>query len=195
MQRLMFVSFLALSGIVNAADDLPSGVTNSQNPADDSLTPAESLARMTVPDGFSVTLFAGEPDIRRPTAFDFADPGRLWVVENYSHPKWSEDTATDRIVILEDTDNDGRFDKRKIFYDNGRFLTGLAVGHGGVWIANTPALSFIPDRDGDDRPDSDPEVMLDGFQVSSNNVLNNFHWGPDGWLYGAIGLSSKSLVG
>lgn len=186
---------LSLPLFTAAADDLPDGVANSQHPADVSLTPAESLARMTVPDGFSVTLFAGEPDIRRPIAFDFDDRGRMWVVENYSHPKWKNENATDRIVILEDTDNDGQFDKRTIFYDQGRYLTGLAVGHGGVWIANTPELSFIPDRNGDDKPDSAPEVMLDGFQVSSNNVLNNFHWGPDGWLYGAIGLSSKSLVG
>lgn len=191
---VLFIVF-SLPLFTAAAEDLPSGVSNSQNPADISLTPAESLARITVPDGFSVTLFAGEPDVRRPIAFDFDDRGRLWVVENYSHPKWTEDNATDRIVILEDTDNDGQFDKRKIFYDEGRYLTGLAVGHGGVWIANTPELSFIPDRDGDDQPDSDPVVMLDGFQISSNNVLNNFHWGPDGWLYGAIGLSSKSLVG
>lgn len=191
----LLIALLFSLPLIVTADDLPNGVSNSQNPADVSLTPTESLARITVPDGFSVTLFAGEPDIRRPIAFDFDDRGRLWVVENYSHPKWKEDNATDRIVILEDTDNDGRFDKRKIFYDEGRYLTGLAVGHGGVWLANTPELSFIPDRDGDDQPDSDPEVMLDGFQVSSNNVLNNFHWGPDGWLYGAIGLSSKSLVG
>ena len=194
--RIWSLLLLACTNIgTAAADNLPAGVANSQNPADVSLTPAESLAQMTVPDGFNVTLFAGEPDIRRPIAFDFDDRGRLWVVENYSHPKWSEDNATDRIVILEDTDNDGQFDKRTIFYNEGRYLTGLAVGHGGVWIANTPELSFIPDRDGDDQPDSGPEVMLDGFQISSNNVLNNFHWGPDGWLYGAIGLSSKSLVG
>ena len=54
---------------------------------------------------------------------------------------------------------------------------------------------FIPDRDRDDMPDSEPVVILDGFEVSSNNVLNNFHWGPDGWLYGAIGLNPTSLVG
>ena len=47
----------------------------------------------------------------------------------------------------------------------------------------------------DDKPDSEPIVMLDGFQRSTNNVLNNFHWGPDGWLYGAIGLASQSRVG
>jgi putative membrane-bound dehydrogenase-like protein len=176
-------------------DDLPPGVVNTQNPKDLSLSPAESLKRMTVPDGFHVTLFAGEPDLRRPIAFDFDDRGRLWVVENYSHPVWKPDGGSDRILILEDSNHDGQFDRRKVFWSKGRYLTGIAVGHGGVWIANTPELAFIPDRDGDDVPDSEPIVMLDGFQKSTNNVLNNFHWGPDGWLYGAIGLSTVSLVG
>ncbi|MDP6469203.1 MAG: c-type cytochrome [Pirellulaceae bacterium] len=177
------------------ADDLPRGVVNTQDPNDVSLSPQESLARITVPDGFHVTLFAGEPDVRRPIAFDFDDRGRLWVVENYSHPEWNPDGAKDRILILEDSDNDGEFDRRTVFWDKGRYLTGIAVGHGGIWIANTPELSFIPDRDFDGIPDSDPVVMLDGFQRSKNNVLNNFHWGPDGWLYGAIGLADPSSVG
>lgn len=176
------------------ADDLPEGVVNTQNPEHRSLSPEESLARITVPEGFHVTLFAGEPDIRRPIAFDFDDRGRLWVVENYSHPKWDEDSATDRVIILEDADHDGRFDKRTVFWDKGRYLTGIAVGSSGIWLANTPELIFIADRNRDDVPDSQPEVVLDGFQKSTNNVLNNLHWGPDGWLYGAIGLSSKSLI-
>ena len=175
--------------------DLPAGVVNTQNPADVSLSPAQSLERITVPDGFHVTLFAGEPAIRRPIAFDFDDRGRLWVVENYAHPKWEKDNATDRVIILEDTNHDGQFDQRTVFWDKGRYLTGIAVGHGGIWLANTPELTFIPDRNGDDKPDSDPVAMLDGFQISSNNVVNNFHWGPDGWLYGAIGLASPSMVG
>lgn len=197
-RALLLLMSNALSGLFGAttyADELPAGVANTQNTVDVSLTPQESLARFTVPDGFHVTSFAAEPNIRRPIAFDFDDRGRLWVVENYSHPNWDKNNATDRIVILEDTDNDGKFDERKIFYDKGRYLTGIAVGHGGVWIANTPELSFIPDRDENDQPDSNPEVLLDGFQISNNNVLNNFHWGPDGWLYGAIGLSSNSHVG
>jgi putative membrane-bound dehydrogenase-like protein len=194
--RLVTTIILAcLCGLAVHADDLPSSVVNTQNPNDVSLSPQESLARITVPDGFHVTLFAGEPDLRRPIAFDFDDRGRIWVVENYSHPVWKKDEATDRILILEDTDNDGQFDKRKVFWDKGRYLTGIAVGHGGVWIGNTPELSFIPDRDGDDVPDSEPIVMLDGFRVSTNNVLNNFHWGPDGWLYGALGVDDPSHVG
>ena len=134
-------------------DDLPEGVSNSQNPEDVSLTPEESLQRITVPDGFEVTLFAAEPDIRRPIAFDFDDRGRLWIVENYSHPNYDPDNRTDRVVILEDTNQDGRFDKRKIFWDEGRYVSAIAFGYGGIWLGNTPELMFIPDRDYDDIPD------------------------------------------
>jgi putative membrane-bound dehydrogenase-like protein len=177
------------------ADELPAGVTNTQNPADISLTPQQSLEKITVPAGFNVTLFAGEPDLRRPIAFDFDDRGRLWVVENYAHPVWDKDNQSDRILIFEDTDNDGTFDTRKVFWDKGRYLSAIAVGYGGVWVGNTPELTFIADKDADDVPDGPPVAVLDGFQISSNNVLNNFHWGPDGWLYGAIGLSQKSKIG
>jgi putative membrane-bound dehydrogenase-like protein len=179
----------------SVADDLPPGVVDTQDPNDVSLSPEESLARITVPEGFKVTLFAGEPDLRRPIAFDFDDRGRLWVVENYSHPYFERETGSDRILILEDTDHDGEFDKRTVFWDKGRYLSGIAIGHGGVWIANTPELCFIPDRDGDDVPDSEPVVVLDGFVRTQNNVFNNFHWGPDGWLYGAIGIQATSFVG
>lgn len=178
-----------------AAQELPNGVVNTQNPADISLTPLESLERLSVPPGCHATLFAGEPELRRPIAFDFDDRGRIWVVENYSHPNWKKDNASDRIVIYEDVDNDGQFDRRTVFWDKGRYLTGLAIGHGGVWVANTPELTFIADANHDDQPDGEPVAVLDGFGISTNNVVNNLHWGPDGWLYGAIGLSSKSLVG
>ncbi len=194
MFRLTIFLTVLLTAQYANADELPTGVTDTQNPDDRSLSPEESLARITVPEGFHVTLFAGEPDIRRPIAFDFDDRGRLWVVENYSHPHWKEDNATDRIIILEDTDNDGRFDKRKVFWDKGRYVTGIAIGHGGVWIADTPYVSLIRDENHDDIPDAEPQPVLEGFNVSSNNVVNNLHWGPDGYLYGAIGLSSKSLV-
>lgn len=195
MRFLTTLLLMCLTVFAANADDLPSSVVNTQNPNDVSLSPQESLARITLPEGFHATLFAGEPDLRRPIAFDFDDRGRIWVIENYSHPIWKKDGATDRILILEDTDNDGQFDNRKVFWDKGRYLTGMAVGHGGVWIGNSPELSFIPDRDGDDVPDSEPIVMLDGFRLSTNNALNNFHWGPDGWLYGALGVNDPSHIG
>ena len=158
--------FFALAILCTSeADDLPPGVVNTQDPNDVSLSPEESLARITVPEGFNVTLFAGEPDLRRPIAFDFDDRGRLWVIENYSHPYFERETGSDRILILEDTDHDGRFDKRTVFWDKGRYLSGIAIGHGGVWIANTPELCFIPDRDGDDLAAAGVQGLAHGFVV------------------------------
>src|SRR5207247_9762249 len=88
---------------------LPPGVVNTQNTNDHPLPPKEALARITVPPGFQVTLFAGEPDVMQPIAFDFDDRGRLWVVECYSYPDFKSQDS-DRIVICTDKDGDGRFD-------------------------------------------------------------------------------------
>ena len=79
--------------------------------------PGESAAKMTVPEGFTVTLFAGEPDVRQPIAMAFDDRGRLWVAECYSYPAWLHPDIgkRDRILIFEDRDGDGHFDGRKVF--------------------------------------------------------------------------------
>src|SRR5690606_42061033 len=107
---------------------------------------------MTLPEGFRVTLFAGEPDVVQPIAMTHDDRGRLWVVECLSYPDWG-DGPNDRVVILEDTDGDGRFDNRTVFWDQGMNLSGIEVGFGGVWLCATPELLFVPDRDQDDKPD------------------------------------------
>src|SRR6058998_923111 len=98
---------------------------------DKPLPPAEAAARMTLPEGFRATLFAGEPDVVQPIAMTTDDRGRLWVVECLSYPDWTkETTGHDRVLIFEDTDGDGRFDKRTVFWDQGANLTGIALGFG-----------------------------------------------------------------
>jgi len=197
MRSSLFVLLFAFwsSTAIAQSADLPTSVKNDQNPNDRTVSPAASLKRITVPGGFNVSLFAAEPNVAQPIASTFDDRGRLWVAECYSHPVWKAE-GNDRILIFEDTDNDGKFDKRKVFWDKGRYLTGLLYGHGGIWICNTPSLMFIPDRDGDDVPDGAPVDLLDGWtRKSPHNVLNNLTWGPDGWLYGCIGNSEESLVG
>lgn len=119
----------------------------------------EAPLRMTVPDGFKVTLFAGEPDVVQPIAFTFDDRGRLWVVENFSYPKWNKEIATekgdggrvldrrkgkDRVVIFEDTDGDGVHDKRTVFADNLTNVSGIEYGFGGIWLCSIPNLLYIP---------------------------------------------------
>ncbi|HXZ14629.1 MAG TPA: PVC-type heme-binding CxxCH protein, partial [Roseiarcus sp.] len=126
--------------------------------------------------------------------------GRLWVAENntYSDARTNFDlTKHDRIVILEDTDGDGRADRHTVFWDKAQKLTSVEIGFGGVWALAPPRLLFIPDRNGDDIPDGEPQVVLDGFDdgVVRHNIANGLRWGPDGWLYGRHGILATSHVG
>ena len=161
------------------------------------LGPAEAAAAMTVPEGFRVDLIAGEPDVVQPIAFTFDARGRLWVAEAYSYPiRMPADQARDRILIFEDADADGRFETRKVFADRLNLVSGLEVGFGGVWVGAAPELLFLPDADGDDRPDGPARVLLDGWGFQdTHETLNSFNWGPDGWLYGCHGVFTHSLVG
>ncbi|MBN9123033.1 MAG: c-type cytochrome [Planctomycetes bacterium] len=165
-------------------------------PDDKPVPPKEAPGKMTVPDGFKVTLFAGEPDVVQPIAFTFDDRGRMWVVECLSYPKWSRDgKGGDRVVILEDTDGDGTFDKKTVFMADGVNLSGIELGFGGVWLCSSPNLLFVPILDGD-KPGK-PEAVLDGWNMidTKHNIFNSLVWGPDGWLYGCNGIQAKAWVG
>ena len=71
----------------------------------------------------------------------------------------------------------------------------MEVGQGGVFVLQTPYLLFYPDRDGDDVPDGDPEVLLSGFGMNdAHAVANSLTWGPDGWLYGAQGSTVTANI-
>jgi len=161
---------------------------------------AEAPGRMTLPEGFNVSLFAAEPAVHQPIAFTLDHRGRLWVAENHTYPAWLQPpTSADRIVILEDADGDGHFDRRTVFWERkGANLSGIALGFGGVWVCATPDLLFIPDKDGDDKPDGEPVVKLDGWDVNhkvGHNLFNALNWGPDGWLWGCNGIQDESRVG
>ena len=182
-------------------------------PMAEGLSPQDAAAHMTVPDGFRVTLAAGEPLVHQPVAFTIDQRGRLWVAEAYTYPNRAKDgEGKDKIVILEDTDGDGLFESRKIFIEGLNLISGMELGFGGVWVGAAPYLMFIPDADGDDVPDkveSAPwdvkfpkdvppgaTVLLDGFGwQDTHETLNAFIWGPDGWLYGCHGVFTHSKVG
>ena len=172
-------------------------VAAAAEPDTDAPLPAdEAASTMRVPDGFRVTTFAAEPDVMQPIGFCIDDRGRLWVAEAYNYPQHG-DKPGDRLIILEDVDGDGRFDKRIVFYDQLNYVTGVEVGFGGVWVMSPPYFYFIPDRDGDDVPDSKPVLLLDGFgnHANAHNLANGLAWGPDGWLYGTHGRTNWSLIG
>lgn len=195
---------LALAGSAGAAQDL---------------SPEESVRRMKVPEGFEVTLVASEPQIRQPVTMSFDDRGRIWVVQYLQYPtpaglkpvRVDEYLRTvydrvpeppprgprgaDRITILEDRDGDGLYETAKDFVTGLNLASGLCLGRGGAFVAQPPYLLFYPDRNGDDVPDGDPEVLLEGFGMEDAHAFaNSLQWGPDGWLYGAHGSTVTARI-
>ncbi|MFB3133913.1 MAG: PVC-type heme-binding CxxCH protein, partial [Rhodothermales bacterium] len=161
------------------------------------LSAQDAAEAMTVPEGFTVTLAASEPDVIRPIAFTHDDRGRLWVVEAHTYPVPApEGQGRDRILIFEDTNGDGTLDSRKVFIEGLNLVSGIEVGFGGVWAGAAPYLLYIPIEAGADRPAGPPEIMLDGWGTQdTHEILNSLRWGPDGWLYGTHGVFTHSLVG
>jgi len=165
------------------------------------LHPDEAVKKFRVPDGFEVRLFAAEPDVVNPVAMTWDDRGRLWVVELVDYPYSTTDKSKppiklggDRVKVLEDTDGDGRADKVTVFAEGLNMATAIAVGDGGVYVGAAPNLWFMKDTTGDDVAD-EKRVVLTGFGVEDRHeTLNNFRWGPDGWLYFTHGVFTHSKV-
>lgn len=161
------------------------------------LSPAKALGRMKAPEDFAIDPIASEPDLVQPIAMCFDARGRIWVVEGLTYPERApEGEGRDRVLIFEDSDGDGDFDSRKVFAEGLNLASGIEVGFGGVYVGAAPWLLFFPDADGDDRPDGEPEILLDGWGFQdTHETLNAFTWGPDGWLYGCHGVFTHSVVG
>ena len=173
---------------------------DTEKAGDAPMAAAEAAKTAELPEGFHLEVFASEPEVRQPIGITFDEKGRLWVAECYTfaeNPRRWDLELNDRVTILEDTNGDGKSDKRTIFWDQGKRLTSVAVGHGGVWVTCAPQLLFIPDADGDLVPDGEPVVMLDGFDAETigHNIVNGLKCGPDGWLYGRHGITSTSYIG
>jgi putative heme-binding domain-containing protein len=150
---------------------------------------------MTVPPGFSVELVAAEPALVNPVAMTIDERGRFWVTESLEYPRREPGPGRDRVKVLEDTDNDGTADKVTTFAEGLNIPSGIAVGHGGVWVANSPDILFYPDADRDAIPDGPPQVVVTGFGRDDTHELpNSLTWGPDGWLYGWNGVFNPSKV-
>jgi putative membrane-bound dehydrogenase-like protein len=183
------------------------------------LSAAAALRGFRIPSDLEIELVLSEPVVRQPLYVDWDARGRMWVVQYIQYPYPAGLTMVsrdeywravydkvpppppkhfrglDRITIHEDTDGDGKYDKHKTFLDGLNIVTSFAFGRGGVWVLNPPYLLFYPDRDGDDVPDRDPEVHLQGFGLEdTHSVVNSLQWGPDGWLYGAQGSTVTGHV-
>jgi putative membrane-bound dehydrogenase-like protein len=181
--------------------------------------PDVAPGKMVVADGLAVNLYAAEPNVRQPILVKCDDRGRIWTIQYLQYPnpaglkreqvdRYSRTVydrvpepppkgprGADRITICVDGDGDGRADRFTDFVTGLNLCTGLALGQGGVYVLQVPYLLFYADRNRDDVPDGDPEVLLSGFGMEdAQSLANHLTWGPDGWLYGVTGSTANNQV-
>lgn len=159
--------------------------------------PAEhQLQRFHLPPGFQVDLVAAEPEIYKPMNLAFDAAGRLWVSESLEYPYAAkEGEGRDRIQVFEDTNRDGRFDKRTTFVDNLNIPIGLLPYRDGVIAYSIPNIYFFRDTDGDRRCDK-RQVLYGplGQPRDTHGMQNAFRRGYDGWIYVCHGFSNTSTI-
>ncbi|MCH7988909.1 MAG: dehydrogenase [Planctomycetes bacterium] len=191
---IAWIAFLlcgTLSFNASAQDPFAAGVR-----ATPWLSPEEEQKSFQLPPGFEIQLVASEPEIAKPLNMAFDAKGRLWITNTleYPNPAPPGRTGRDSIKVLEDTNGDGKADKVTIFAEGLNIPSGIAVGHGGVWVANSPDLLFLQDTNGDGKADK-WEVVVTGFgRRDTHELPNSFTWGPDGWLYGLNGVFNPAHV-
>ena len=158
--------------------------------------PAAELASFQVADGFEVNLFASETNgVIKPIQIRFDPQGRLWVIGSTVYPQLQPgEVPDDKVLILEDTDGDGRADKTMVFARGLMIPTGLELGHGGVYLGHGTELLFLKDTDGDGQAD-ERRVLFRGFGTGDNHQnINSFRWSLGGELWMCQGLHTHSNV-
>lgn len=157
--------------------------------------PAEQLKSFLIHPDFEVNLFASSPWVINPVAMAWDSRNRLWVINAPMYPQALPGQRNmDFISVLEDSDGDGVADKCTIFYDKLYVPTGLALGDGGVYVANQPDLLFLRDLDGDLRAD-EVRIFLSGFGTEDNHhAISAFRWSPNGRLLMLSGIFLHTQV-
>ncbi|MCA8980069.1 MAG: c-type cytochrome [Planctomycetes bacterium] len=176
--------------------------TNRPGPGPDGAYEFESgegaIASMTLPEGMAVNLFADEqqfPELANPVQMAWDTRGRLWVAAWRTYPHWKPgEPMDDKLLILEDTDGDGRADVCKTFAGDLHNPTGFEFWNGGVIVANAPDLLFLKDTDGDDVADTRERILHGLSSADTHHAANSFVLGPDGALYFQEGTFHMSQV-
>src|SRR5262249_48857492 len=146
-----------------------------------------AIKQMTVAKGMKVNLFADEkmfPELAKPVQMAWDTKGRLWVAAWPTYPHWRPgEEMNDKLLILKDTDGDGKADKCTVFADHLHCPTGFEFSGGGVLVAEAPDLMFLKDTDGDDRADVRLRVLHGLDSADTHHTANSFALDPGGALY------------
>ncbi|WP_414662895.1 PVC-type heme-binding CxxCH protein [Horticoccus sp. 23ND18S-11] len=157
------------------------------------------ISDIKVMDGFKLELFASErefPDLQNPVQMSFDNRGRLWVAVMPSYPHWrpGDPRPNDKLLILEDTNGDGRADKQTVFADHLQLPIGFELAPEGVYISQEPNLCLLVDDNGDDRADR-MEILLHGFDThDTHHAISAYSADASGAFYMAEGRFLHSQV-
>lgn len=162
------------------------------------LSPRDELKEFEIDPRFDVNLFASEnefPDLACPIQMRWDNRGRLWVSCSTTYPHiYPGNEPDDKIIILEDTNGDGKADSSSIFADDLHIPLSFEFGNGGVYVSEEPHLTFLKDTDGDGRADI-RKKLLTGFGCEdSHHALHDFAWTPDGDLIFREGVFHHSQI-
>lgn len=157
---------------------------------DEKRLPENALSSMEVAGGLEVELFAAEPMVTNPTNMSIDHLGRVWVCEAYNYDVSPEeaDPKGDRIVVLEDTDNDGKADRRTVFYQGTDINTPLGIFVAGekIYVSRSPNVLVFTDKNGDLVPDS-KDTLFTNLGPKGDHSAHSILSGPDGMLYFSTG--------
>jgi len=176
------------------------GIDRSKLTEEQKRLPENAVSALKVADGLQVGLFASEPMMTNPTNMDIDHKGRVWITEAYNyrinlHPDHPHKAAGDRILILEDTNGDGKADTSKVFYQDTSInaALGIAVLGNKVIVSCSPNVFVLTDTDGDDKADK-KEVLFTGIGGEQHDhAIHAFTFGPDGKLYFNMGNAGDSI--
>jgi mono/diheme cytochrome c family protein/glucose/arabinose dehydrogenase len=159
----------------------------------------DALASFTTAPGYKIELFASEkefPNLANPVQIAFDNQGRLWVATMPTYPHWrpGDPKPNDKLLIYEDTDNDGKADKEIVFADRLHLPTGFEISHDGVYVAQGNHLVLLRDTNGDDKAD-DRQIVLSGFDDhDTHHVISAFCADPSGAIYMGEGTFLHSNI-
>jgi putative membrane-bound dehydrogenase-like protein len=214
--RLVWMSllFVVMTGLMTLPADWSTSAAEKEKPANSfgvdftkelprvpSKSPEKSMASFVMQPGFGLEIVAAEPLVRDPIALDIDEDGRMYVIElppynQYADPKFSGHAVIKR---LEDTNDDGRYDKASVYIDKLSYPSGLACYDGGLFVGDAPDLMYFKDTTGDGKA-NERKVIFTGFgkDRAGEAHLNSFRWGLDNRFHVSTGLDGgtiRALVG
>ncbi len=191
MKKVLFFSLLVLAFSCKQTPKILSDEAYAKLSDDDRHKVEHALDGIQLADpDLEVTLFASEPMMMNPTNMDIDAKGRVWICEGYNYrnklnPKNPYNKKGDRILIMEDTDHDGKADKSTVFYQGEDINSALGISVLGnkVIISCSPNVFVFSDENGDDKADKKEIIFTNLKGTQHDHAIHAFSFGPDGKLY------------